>query len=227
MHAMSSPPDAVPDAVPSGLLPGLSWVSDADLVVDVRSDELDRRRVEGLLVHRMLEIERRGLHRVDGYTSLAGWGRGVQRWSDSEARARQRLAHLCRRCPQVLEHLLAGRVGVAQAHLLARLAHAPRVGRFVEWFVDDMLVEAGRLSYADLELFLREWKHLVDQDGPDPARAHRERSLTIGFSDHEFRMVVTGANIDGAKFTALLERIEQRLFDDDWAACRAEWGDQA
>ncbi len=236
MHAMSPPPGAAPDDWPAAAAPAavaalgppvLDQLSDAELLGHTRGDELERRRVEALLVHRMLEIERRQLHRADGYTSLAAWGRGSQRWSDTEARARQRLAHLARRCPQVLQQLLTGRIGVAQAHLLARLAHAPRVGRYVDWFIDDMLVEAGRLSYADLELHLREWKNLVDQDGPDPERAHRERSLTIGFSDHEFRMVVNGPNIDGAKFVALLNELEQRLYQSDWAACRAEWGEQA
>ena len=207
--------------------PPVSLLSDAELLGSCRSDELERRRVEGLLIVSMIEIEHRQLHRNDGHTCLAGWGRAVHRWSNREARDRRDLAHLARRNPHLLSALVSGRIGVAQAHLIARTSTAPRVGRFVEGFLDQMIVEAGRLDYADFELYLRQWRVLVDQDGPDPARAHRDRHGSIQFTDHDYIVRLIGPNIDGVKIKALLDQIERLLFDADWAACRAEYGDLA
>ena len=236
MDADTSPPISVAD--PPGVdtphelvelpeLASLADVADVDLLQACRVDELDRRRVEGLLIHRMVEIERRRLYAADGFTCLAGWGRGVHRWSDIEARSRRNLTKLVVVAPQVLHRLITGRLGVAQAHLLGRLFKTPRVGQFVVLFIDDFLDQAAQLSYADFEQHLRNWRLLVDQDGPDPERAHRQRGASLQFSDHEFRLVMNGPAIDGAKFKALLKRFEQLEWDLDWAATKQEWGDDA
>jgi hypothetical protein len=116
---------------------------------------------------------------------------------------------------------------VAQAHLIGRLFRAPRVGRFVPWFIDDILGAATSMDFADFELYLREWKRLVDSDGPDPVRAHRQRQASVWFGDHEFQLIVNGPNVDGTRLKALLERFERIEFDADWQACRAEHGDEA
>ena len=207
--------------------PVLVFDSDADLLGACRSDELDRRRAEGLLIHRMIEIAHRQLQVADGYTCMAAWGRGVHRWSPAESRARRNLMKLAPQCPTIIQHLLSGRLGVAQAHSIARLAGDRRVGGYVPMFIDLILDAAASFDHADFELYLKEWKQRVDVDGTDPERAHRHRDASIGFTDTEFRFVLTGPNIDGVKFAALLKEFEQAEFDRDWAACRDEWGDQA
>ncbi len=208
-------------------LADLGDVADAELLGSCRLDELDHRRTEGLLIHRMVEIARRKLYATDGFTCLAGWGRGVHRWSDIEARSRRNLTKLAAVAPQVLARLITGRLGVAQAHLLGRLFKTPRVGQFVPLFIDDFLDQAAQMSYADFEQHVRNWRLLVDQDGPDPERAHRQRGASLQFSDHEFRLVMNGPAIDGATFKALLKRFEQVEWDLDWAAAKQEWGDDA
>jgi hypothetical protein len=208
-------------------LPDLGSLSDEMLSGGAGALEIRRRRDEALLIHRMIEIEHRRLYAADGHRDLAAWGRAVHRWSGPEARARRNLAVLARQCPQVLTRMLSGEIGVAQAHELGRLFRAPRVGRFVPLFVDQILDAAGRFDHADFELYLKEWKRRVDTDGPDPARAHAQRHASLAFSDHEFRLVVTGPNIDGTKLAALLDEFEQAEFDRDWAACREQYGDDA
>ena len=233
MHVHASPPGSTGSAALTCTAlactqpPEVTLEGDDELLAATRSDELDRRRNEGLLVRRMMEIQRRQLHLRDGYTCMAAWGRGSQRWSEQEARMRRNLADLAVPCPQVIEHLLRGRLGVAQAHLIARTYRAPRVGRFVPLFIEQILGAAATFDYADFELYLKQWKQRIDTDGPNPERAHRERQASIAFSDHEFRFVATGPNIDGTKLKALLDEFEQAEFDVDWAACREEWGDDA
>jgi hypothetical protein len=228
-----SPPDSPPDAPPAlntaplvGL-PDLGSVSDEVLSGGAGTIEIRRRRDEALLIHQMIEIEHRRLYAADGHRDLAAWGRAVHRWSGPEARARRNLAALATHCPQVLTRLLAGEIGVAQAHDIGRLFRAPRVGRFVPLFIDQILDAASTFDHNDFELYLSQWRRLVDVDGPDPARAHSQRQASIGFSDHEFRLVVTGPNIDGTKLAALLDEFEQTEFERDWAACRDQYGDDA
>jgi hypothetical protein len=199
----------------------------AELLANLRGTELDRRRAEGLLVRRLAEVDARGLHHADGYRCLAAWGRGTQRWSDAEARARRNLAHLVRVCPQVVSRLLRGQLGVAQAHTIGRLFRAPRVGRFVPLFIDDILDAAASFDFVDFEEYLKRWKLRVDPDGPDPARAHRERQASLRFGEHDFQLVVIGPNVDGVKLKALFEQFEQREFQADWDACVAESGADA
>ena len=207
--------------------PDVGWLTDEALLGGAGALEIRRRRDEALLIHRMIEIEHRRLYVADGHRDLAAWGRAVYRWSGPEARARRNLAVLARQCPQVITRMLSGEIGVAQAHELGRLFRAPRVGRFVPLFVDQILDAAGRFDHADFELYLTEWKRRVDTDGPDPARAHAQRHASLAFSDHEFRLVVTGPNIDGTKLAALLDEFEQAEFERDWAACRDQYGDDA
>ena len=103
-----------PDGLPE--LASLADVADGELLGGCRLDELDRRRTEGLLIHRMVEIERRRLYAADGFTCLAGWGRGVHRWSDIEARSRRNLTKLVVVAPETVRADRVGcRLGCSQA----------------------------------------------------------------------------------------------------------------
>jgi hypothetical protein len=191
-----------------------AW-SDAELLGGARSVELSRRRAEGVLIARMVEIERRKLYLADGFQCLAAWGRGVHRWDQLEARSRRNLTKLATICPEIIDRLLAGQIGVAQAHLLGRLFKTPRVGRFVPLFLTDFLNEAAIRSYPDFEQHVGEWRLLVDQDGPEPG-PERDRELSVRNQAGEFHLRAFGPAIDGAVFQALLERFAQLEWDTDW-----------
>jgi hypothetical protein len=126
------------------------------------------------------ELEVRKLYYADGHRDLAGYGRAEFRWADRDAKAHRDLERLCRTCPQVLDALTIGRVGAAQVFLLARLARAPRVGIYVAEQIDDFLDHAAKLSFLAFEQYVIAWKCLMDQDGPDPDRAHRNRKASLG-----------------------------------------------
>ena len=100
--------------------PPLGGLSDAEVLSFCVDDERERRRTEGLIIHGLIELERRKLYTADGYRDLATWGQGAYRWQPEVARARRNLAKLAITCPQVIEQLLTGRLGVDQAHLIDR-----------------------------------------------------------------------------------------------------------
>jgi hypothetical protein len=202
-----------------------SW-SDAELLGGARAVELSRRRTEGVLIARMVEIERRKLYVADGFQCLAAWGRGVHRWDQVEARSRRNLTKLATICPDIIQRLLTGQIGVAQAHLLGRLFKTPRVGRFVPLFLTEFLNEAAVRSYPDFEQHVREWRRLVDQDGLEPG-PERDRELSVRNQAGEFHLRAFGPAIDGAVFQALLERFVQLEWDTDWNLTVALHGEQA
>lgn len=195
------------------------------LIAAGRDVEMARRRTEGELVQVMVELERTKAYASRGYHDVAGWGRGELRWERVEARSRRGLMRLCTACPRVLEQLLAGRLGVAQAHLLGRAFLAPRVGRLVALFIDEFLEYADEHDHLTFEQHVREWKRLVDQDGPEPR--HLQRSASIGFTDDEFHLSVFGPSADGALVKALLDKFEAFEWQLDWARCQETHGEQA
>lgn len=190
-----------------------------------RQVERARRRVEGELIGWLVEVERSGSYREFGYTDLAAWGRGELRWCPVEARSRRGLVGLVREAPVVLEWLLEGRLGVAQAHLLGRLFRAPRVGRHVPDFIESFLRCATELDYCGFEQYCRAWQLLMDQDGSCPDR--RRRSAHLGFVGHEFRLAMSGPAIDGVAWEAVLRRFEERELAADWAEARERYGEAA
>lgn len=195
------------------------------LIAAGRDVEMARRRTEGELVQVMVELDRTRAYASRGYHDVAGWGRGELRWERTEARSRRGLMRLCTACPRVLEQLLAGRLGVSQAHLLGRAFLAPRVGRLVALFIDEFLDVADEHDYLTFEQHLRQWKRLVDQDGPEPR--HVQRSASLGFTDHEFHLSLFGPSADGALVKALIDKFEAFEWQLDWARCQEAHGDQA
>lgn len=199
--------------------------SDDDLLRRCRALE-DRRRADLAEHVRLLaELEQRHLYADDGHRDLAAFGRAEYRWSDSDAKGHRDLERLARQCPQVLDRLDAGRLGTAQAFLLARVARAPRVGHLLVEAIDEFLDEAATRSYRDLEGLLVEWRALVDQDGRDPDWAHRARSVRFGQTGTTALISISGPSIDLARLRAALEPFEQHELACDRHAAAEQWGD--
>ena len=223
---------AVPDgpagpAGPAGQAPAGDASTDSAVMASCRTLELTRRRTEGELVSALMDVERRKVYLSDGFRCVAAYGRGVHRWDALEARSRRGLTKLSLRDGRVIDRLVAGRIGVAQAHLLGRLFEMPRIGQYVELFLDLFLDWAALLDHADFEEQVRNWRLLVDQDGADPARAHRDRAMRVAMSDHQYRATLDGPAVDGVRLMAVLDRFDQIEWDIDWEQTKAVHGDLA
>ncbi len=219
---VGSPPEDRPDDRASGCMDVLT-----DAQVLERCKEIERRRRSDLAEHvRLLrELELRKLHCSDGHRDLAGFGRAEYRWADRDARAHRDLERFCRACPQVLDQLTIGRVGAAQVFLLAKTAKSPRVGISVVEQIDDFLDQAAKLSFLQFEQYVLAWKCLMDADGPDPDRAHRDRKASYGRAGLTGVFNVEGPAMDLAKLKELMARFEDVEFRRDWQAAKAVWGD--
>ncbi len=200
-------------------------ISDEEILSRCREIEAQRRAMLAEHVRLLRELEVRKLYYSDGHRDLAGYGRAEFRWADRDAKAHRDLARLCSTCPQVLDALTIGRVGSAQVFLLGRLARAPRVGIYVAEQIDDFLEHAAKLSFLAFEQYVIAWKCLMDQDGPDPDRAHRNRKASLGQTGLTGTFDVEGPASDHVRLKAMLAHFEAIEFHRDWTAAKVLFGD--
>lgn len=208
----------------------LSELDEALLDARLRKLEVHRRRVIGEQALAIAAAEARGLYVVDGHHSMNSYLRATLNCSSSEASQWRRLAKLLDTVPGVSDALLRGRIGVAQAHELARVRANPRCGdRLVE--VRALLLEqAELLEFDDFRTCVRRWEMLADEDG-----AHKDRDRSV--ESRNASAVPSGGGIDlrasggdavtAAEMIAILNAFTQAEFDRDHAARLAEFGADA
>jgi Domain of unknown function (DUF222) len=123
--------------------------------------------------------------------------------------------------PQTCGALRAGAIGVAHAHRLAALAGNPRTAAQFPDGERFLVTSAATMRFDDFARTCDHWRDAVDPDGPEH-RAARDRDL---------RRVDLATGLDGvghlagyltplgnAAFGEALARLEQELFESDWAA---------
>lgn len=144
------------------------------------------------------------------------------------ARALQRCGRQLRELPATAEAFAAGRISVDHVRLLAH-AH----GTAPEAFEADeaRLVEAAAtLLFSSFETTIRYWVHRHDPDGAAADAASQHAQRRVDCSETFEGTVVIDALLDpvtGAIVARELARLEQELFEADWAEARDRLGDAA
>ena len=139
-----------------------------------------------------------------------------------------------RSMPKVLAAWRSGAIGTDRVDVLCRANVARRAAAFAEG--EAHLVWMAT-SLDDFDAFARKvrlWCDLADEHGKDPDPESRARK------QKESRHLDVGSGLDGVKFLrgrmdtvdgeifhTELQRIEQELFEADWAQARGEHGDAA
>ena len=186
--------------------------------------EAARRRLECALARVVGRMDEVGAHVADGHASVAGTLR-VAGWSNVEVRRVRQLARLLAAEPEVAAALWSGRLGVAQAHDLARARANPRVGEQLGEVVSVLLGHAERLSHREFRLVVRRWESLADADGADRTAqaAHEARDARVD----EVVVRANGATGPGAVLGEVFERYVAAEWDRDWAWTKERFGDEA
>jgi len=165
----------------------------------------------------------------DGSRSCGAWVAHRCRLPGGQARAEAWLGRRLRKMPATAEAFAAGDISARHASLLAVL----NGGRTVDYFARDeaMLVAFARsMSWPDFCRAVEYWRQHADPDGVEQDAAHDEALRRVHLSEG-----LRGTGILDGRLTSLghstvasaLGRIEQELFEADWAAARAEHGDAA
>ena len=189
------------------------------------------RRLHGVQLVVMDQIDRDGLHRADGHGSAAIHARHNADLSNAEAQNRQKTMRMCRDLPHIRDALLAGELSIDKAQLLARVHANPRVAEAMVDRQERFLTQAERMPFHMFETRLREWERLVDFDGSEPEneRTHRRRNakLTQDEIDLSWELIARFASAQGAQIAEIFERYIDAERQADWEKARAEHGDAA
>lgn len=163
-----------------------------------------------------------------GARSAATW----VAWQCHTAKGRAAMALKCARqlrsMPVTEAALLAGQITIDHVRLLAAAQKANP-----DDFADDetrLVGLAGELLFRRFEVGIRYWIHAHDPDGAEADATSRYESRRVDCSTTFENMVVIDALLDpvtGAIVARELARLEQELFDADWAEARSRLGDAA
>ncbi|MEM7286863.1 MAG: DUF222 domain-containing protein [Actinomycetota bacterium] len=189
------------------------------------------RRLHGVQLVVMDQIDRDGLHRADGHGSVAIHARHNADLSNAEAQNRQKTMRMCRDLPQIRRQLLAGDLSIDKAHLLARVHANPRVSQAMAGRQEGFLAQAHRMPFHMFETRVREWERLVDFDGSEPEseRIHRRRNAKLTQDDIDLSWDLAGrfAAGQGAQMAEILDHYIDAERLADWEKARAHKGEQA
>ena len=140
-----------------------------------------------------------------------------------------RLGRALRHLPVAEAAWLAGKLGEAQVAALAR-ARTPATQEALERDEEMLVGEATRLRFDSFVRVLGYWSQDVDPDGAEDdaasGRAARRFHLSQSFENMWWGDLVLDP-ISGAILAKALSRIEDELFEADWAEARAHKGDGA
>jgi hypothetical protein len=196
----------------------------------LRRLELERRRVAGEQALAIAVANARQLHLRDGHHSMSAYLRATLNCSSAEATQWKRLARVCDTVPGVADSLIHGRIGVGQAHELARARSNPRCGDRLREVAPLLLEQAEMLDLADFRTCVRRWELLADADG---AHDDRERSAAA----RNASVLAVGGGVDvrasggdpvsAAEMVEILDAFTRAEFDRDVAARVDRFGDAA
>jgi hypothetical protein len=191
--------------------------------------EAERRRVEARLARLIGRVDACEAFRADGHATVGSWLAAECDWSSGETRVHVRLAQLGRRCPDVLDALEHGTIGLAPAAELGRLWANPRARRHLPDSIPLLLDQAARLRFDDFRVVSHRWETLADEDGAhrDHGRAHDDRRASAGFVGTRFHLEASGDSLAGAVMSEILERFERAQFDAEWDELKTRLGDAA
>ncbi len=108
------------------------------------------RRIHGVQLVVMDQIDRDDLHRADGHGSVAIHARHNADLSGAEAQNRQKTMRMMRDLPLIRDALLAGELSIDKAQLLARVHANPRVASAMVGRQERFLAQAERSAVSDV-----------------------------------------------------------------------------
>jgi hypothetical protein len=204
-------------------------LDDADLADVVVGLHRQQARLAAANARLTAAMDARRVWGGDGSRSCGAWLAHRCRLPIGEARAQAWLGRRLRSMSVTAQAFAAGDISERHASVLASLAG----GRTADFFARDeaeLVDDARCLPWPDFCRAVEYWRQCADADGTERDAAHDEALRRVHLSQG---LRGTG-HLDGlltpvgrATVASALSRIEQELFDADWAAARAEHGDAA
>ena len=198
----------------------------ADAVVALRRQQA---RLAAATARLTASFEARRIYADDGSRSCGAWLAHRCRLPAGQARGEVWLGRRLRGMPATAEAFATGDISMRHASLLAGL----NGGRTAEHFAaaEAALVDWARtMAWPEFCQAIEYWRQAADPEGVERDGEHDEALRRVHLSPGlQGTGVLDGFLTPVARATvgSALGRIEQELFDADWAAARAEHGDAA
>jgi hypothetical protein len=189
--------------------------------------EVLRRRVEAVSALMVQRVDEAKAFVADGHRRVSAWGRATNNWSGPEASVMVKLARAMQVLPRFAEAALAGELGVAQMHAVAKVAANPRVREHLAEADELFLTAARDLPFDDCSVVLRHWEELADADGARSRhdRAMLDRRASVRFVGERSFLDAQGPAHDGVLFEAVLEHFVELEWQNEWNILAAAHGD--
>jgi hypothetical protein len=203
--------------------------------------ERELARLEYVVAKAAADFDAPGEWAPDGAKRAAAWLMTRCHLPRALAQAQVRRGKMLPRVPLCAEAPSEGSIGVAQLDALAKAARGPSLGAgtvadtgagaaIAAAFCRDeaLLVEhAKEMKFAPFSGVLAYWTQLADPDGAQESdlerRARRDVYLTQSVNDMYLGQMTLDP-ISGAIVSGELTRLEQVLFEEDWAKAKDELG---
>jgi hypothetical protein len=186
-------------------------------------------RLEAATTRAVAAFDAGGQWSTDGARSGAAWLAGRCKLAADSARRRVRLGRGLRHLPVAEAGWLAGEVGEAQVAALVR-ARTPATQDALAGDEEMLVGEAKRLGFEAFTRVLAYWCQQADPDGVEADACRQREARRVHLSQSFGGMWFLDGLLDpisGAVVDNALRRIEQELFDADWAEARERLGDAA
>jgi hypothetical protein len=216
------------------LVAGVDSICDADPAVfaDMESIKVLRRqaaRLDAAATRSTATFDASGEWKESGARSLSSLLAGVCNLPITETRRQISYGRALRHMPLVEEAWVAGDISAAHVGVLAGACSEARRTTFTR---DEkmLLDDAKYMRFRDFWRAVRYWEQLADPDGVEDEAddEHSQRELYFSAS---FRGTWLGKMrfdpISGTIVNNELKRLEQQLFEADWAEARSRLGDRA
>ncbi len=193
----------------------------------VRELEVLGREIDAARCGLLAEIDRLGLHRIDGHASAKVMVRHAARLSPSEAGRRASAARALRDLPAVMAAWQGGKIGTCQVQRLARAHANVRVrSDLIEaegWFLE----KADDRSYKEFDALVTQWVSLVDSDGArdtNEQNHHNRRARILQDYNKSWRLDAGCGALNGAEIDSIFQKFVEAEFLTDWAEARDAHG---
>jgi len=132
-------------------------------------------------------------------------------------------ARLLHEIPEARSAAHAGVLGVAQAHLLAKVFANPRCTEQLPASAELLIGHAQSLWFDEFAVVVRRWEALADADGE---RAHNRRDAHVSITGERVYLDAHGGLPAGAVIEEIFDRFCQLEFHTDWEAGKTKWGER-
>jgi len=170
-----------------------------------------------------------GQHRVEGHPSAATWLAAKAKANPRQVKHQTTLARALREMPLTEAAFATGRIGAEHVAVLVRARTRDVVDEFAAAEAD-LVAAAEEKDFDEFDRVVRDWRSFVQPDRSE-RRAKEAEQRREGHASRTFDGLVRVDSwldpLGGTEFLDELDRIEQELFEADWAEARARVGERA